>query len=921
MSTPPPLAPPTMPTMVSRLPKFSSHPKPATPSSGVRMGPAVAVNSTGYTSITAAGTRLTNGFYHHPGPAGSKDDLAAPPSSVKQNGFTCLPASCSMKWKQNGVVKDRQNTEKELQGGKIENVAENCTSNYGKQYYLPRQHGSPERSPLMSSAGKGHGLGQLVTSSASPAPQSSLRTLSASKSGPCGTKQSHITGGLTSRTKQTVNGHSGSSHDGKSTSSVGLIQSLSHPGRKSSSRLGSGPGFRFGFPLQNKPPASRSLSTDNLGSRPSDYLTERDRFRSHSLTQVRRLPSPYLTPSSTSTSSSSSLARSPAAARSYSNYRATERGIKERTPAPAQSPPRGNSAKATKGGGGTGWGQDFGGVGVQSSSALGRSKASTASAQLPSALKKPLLSSPSPAYTSSGVSYKLSRLPFIRQPRPLRVTLDGVGGADPNLKAGQSGRMNSVQTPSSTQTGPGSSSEAPETVGMSTGQESQGEVSVVGETLEDMSLSSTSSLDKNDATQEYMDDFDNLGILQLSSKNDDEDSGLDPSCTGIEDHKMNVNGDTKATELCFLDDCLDWTEMRRDGERGEQRKSSQPDYSDQGGSSLDLSPSDSCGSGGTYMWDEEGLDPLGGAAISISGNRNSTDHIGSFESDHNSSDLLKDLDSCDLDDDDLMLDTDFLEDSSLHSEREGLSHMDQWRRHLFWETENIHNDHGDLHSCKLNEDAENKGSGPVRSSDLILDLCATSCGGLSSSSLDPDPGLDVEELADNCLEVRSQLEYLQKLLLQEDAGCDDTPSPEAADSSCSSDSQVKALQQEVLQLTEELRSREQTIALLSQQLEAVPTVATRCRCQDTTTGPTQASVMERKSVALQTPWRQHVAFPPVPFLSPPWQYQRSTPYRGRPKPSIPAHLARKRVEKLVQYFCDTACLRYVTPPAKMTRNH
>lgn len=40
---------------------------------------------------------------------------------------------------------------------------------------------------------------------------------------------------------------------------------------------------------------------------------------------------------------------------------------------------------------------------------------------------------------------------------------------------------------------------------------SQREVSMVGETLEDMSLSSTSSLDRNDISQEYMDDFDNLG--------------------------------------------------------------------------------------------------------------------------------------------------------------------------------------------------------------------------------------------------------------------------------------------------------------------------------------------------------------------------------------------------------------------------
>ena len=34
---------------------------------------------------------------------------------------------------------------------------------------------------------------------------------------------------------------------------------------------------------------------------------------------------------------------------------------------------------------------------------------------------------------------------------------------------------------------------------------------IVAETLEDMSLSSTSSLDRNDTSQEYMDDFDNLG--------------------------------------------------------------------------------------------------------------------------------------------------------------------------------------------------------------------------------------------------------------------------------------------------------------------------------------------------------------------------------------------------------------------------
>lgn len=56
-----------------------------------------------------------------------------------------------------------------------------------------------------------------------------------------------------------------------------------------------------------------------------------------------------------------------------------------------------------------------------------------------------------------------------------------------------------------------STPDTPGAEGLTTEAVSQCEVSVVGETLEDMSLSSNSSLDKNDTSQEYMDDFDNLG--------------------------------------------------------------------------------------------------------------------------------------------------------------------------------------------------------------------------------------------------------------------------------------------------------------------------------------------------------------------------------------------------------------------------
>lgn len=408
--------------------------------------------------------------------------------------------------------------------------------------------------------------------------------------------------------------------------------------------------------------------------------------------------------------------------------------------------------------------------------------------------------------------------------------------------------------------------EAPETEGPSADLVSQQELSIVGETLEDMSLSSTSSLDRDDTSQEYMDDFDNLGsggvaIILLSSKNAEDDSGLDQSCARFDDDEAM----TKSKGLCFLDDSMDWDGVTLSGELQPPRLSGQSrsDYHDQGGSSLDLSPSDSCGSGGTYMWDEEGLEPLGGGAMtaSINSNSNASHHIGSFDSDLNSNDLLTHLDSADLDDDDLMLDVDFSEDASLHGDLDRTSQMAQWRRRqLCWGTQDIHNDHeSDFQGYKLSEDPGNKRSDPTLDADLILDFCPPRSSFLSPDG--PGLGLDVEELAEDCCAVRSQLENLHRLLLQDDDddGDDDTLttdtlSPEAAESS-----QVQALLQEVQQLREELRSRDQTIARLSVQL-TVPKVTTRCLCQQTAgrmDRHTQTSVTERESVASQTPWREH----------------------------------------------------------------
>lgn len=57
-----------------------------------------------------------------------------------------------------------------------------------------------------------------------------------------------------------------------------------------------------------------------------------------------------------------------------------------------------------------------------------------------------------------------------------------------------------------------------------------------------------------------------VGILLLSSKNDEDDSGLDQSCARFDDEKVARSGVTKAAGLCFLDDGMEWAGMRLGGE-------------------------------------------------------------------------------------------------------------------------------------------------------------------------------------------------------------------------------------------------------------------------------------------------------------------------------------------------------------------
>ncbi|XP_077358342.1 uncharacterized protein LOC144004739 isoform X2 [Festucalex cinctus] len=782
---------PAMPTPVSRLPKFGSWSKSSSPT------------PTAAASHAFPTTRLSNGFYHHPGPAVVGNGTAnGPLPSARRIGTIRTPAQLSAKWRKDGEMTEG--------GGQDDrNDAARRDALHPKTLDKPL--------PVPKNALPVPKTGLPVPKTGLPVPKTGLPV---PKTGlPVSKHRLPVSKSRLTGPKQNQNGLPGSK--------LRPPQWSTHSGSPLRSSPGSGCG--------SFPPAARSQSTSNLGSAPPTRLAKGDWFRSRSLAVQRRTSS--------------------------------------KTPAASVSAP-----------------------------SLTQKQSSTSCVQVgslegPGEAKK----SPLPGLKANSVSYKLSRPSLTKQARTVLVEVSHTRSKP------------SAKTPSSTGSSPERTVEA---------SACKGEPSVPGETPEDMSLSSGSSVDHNRASQEYMDGFDDLGnggAGALLTKNEEDDSGLDRSSAGYCERRVVGNGVTVTTELHFLDNTLDWTQGTLADDDGPNhltrfshpRKSSLSDYHEQGGSSLDLSPSDSCGSGGIYMWDEEGLEPLGGAVSPASVGCELTRHVGSFDSDVNSSDAVTNVDSCDLDDDDLMLDGDFPDDISLHTDGDGTSHMAEWRRRqLCWGTHDVHSDDREAGCYDERDDTG-------VDADLSLDL-----------SPQRTPGADMEDLAEDFAALRSQLELLRRFLLQDDDTDDDTLTTDTVSPEEGDQSQVNALLQEVQKLKEDLRSKDQIISQLTLQLghasalvstkvrmsdnrsintlrgemltnEAVTPATSRCRCPSDKAEKmerhTQTSAVDPvgESVASQTPWREHTAFPPSAFLSPPWQYQRSRPYGGRPKPSIPSHLARK----------------------------
>ncbi|KAJ8264440.1 hypothetical protein GJAV_G00149170 [Gymnothorax javanicus] len=471
----------------------------------------------------------------------------------------------------------------------------------------------------------------------------------------------------------------------------------------------------------------------------------------------------------------------------------------------------------------------------------------TGGSALPVSLKKPLLSANVPNKQPT-LAYKLTRPSLTRQSRPVLV-----GESNGNQEVRGAGG-DSVKTSPVTPDPPSDAVDALISEGGLPGlavpcdPESSGRY--LGEAQEDMSLSSTSSLERNDTSEEYLDDFDNLGDgggMLLYPAHTGEVHPLQPRADDNTPAKSPPSTPNETLRRSFLSDGVDWaamglTEVKED-------------------------------SGGTYMWDEEGLEPLGTIARPC----------GSYDSDLNSLDILNNLDnleSCDLEDDDLMLDVDLPEDASLHSDADGMSHFERAERggrHSHWRRRQ-HRWGGSDHFLN-----DNRG-GSLQQFD---GFSSPGSGGQSLALLRSDglavalDELTLSHMAEDCSSVKSQLLKL-RVLLQVDEGENENIgigcyksvedggtiqdaldsgilSPEPREDTGSS-LQVEELLREVEELREELRSKEETIALMTRQMASFSAPIACYQCQHRRP-ESRGEGRTNHDKATQTPWRVHG--PPV----------------------------------------------------------
>ncbi|XP_072280621.1 serine-rich coiled-coil domain-containing protein 2 isoform X2 [Pyxicephalus adspersus] len=475
------------------------------------------------------------------------------------------------------------------------------------------------------------------------------------------------------------------------------------------------------------------------------------------------------------------------------------------------------------------------------------------------------------------------------------------------------------------------------------------------EDVDELSISSLSSSDKNDFSEDFSDDFldledvnktiivenpekpSQLSLVEPQDKkqnSNNTDEWLDMNLSDLEDgnktlsdEKLDKNlpeellyslGELQARNQRNSNNSDDWIDMTLSVQNEADTKSHyvknviSPDMDYRDPSSLELSPSDS--SDGTYMWDEEGMEPIGNVR-----------RCESFESSEmNSLDILNNIETCDLEEDDLMLDVEIPEDQPCDpGEGENMSRFErsdrnQRQQKLFWKRnpprlngqeqyhlsnpEHYHNGRGS--SCLESQSDHKDGYGSPYCSPLSPR--SPQAIGLQENTVMLDE-MTLRHMVQDCTTVKTQLLKLKRLLQQGD----DPESPVQDLQLCmpttaehiEAETHLKTedLLTEIQQLKEESRKKDEMIKQLQEQLK------TRCKCQKETQEP-KVEKLKQNDKFTQTNWRRSSSGYSSPSFSP-WQ----GPYQGSPRIGPPHR--RQRFEELVHYFSDKACLKYYSVAA------
>ncbi|XP_077206748.1 serine-rich coiled-coil domain-containing protein 2 isoform X2 [Paroedura picta] len=358
--------------------------------------------------------------------------------------------------------------------------------------------------------------------------------------------------------------------------------------------------------------------------------------------------------------------------------------------------------------------------------------------------------------------------------------------------------------------------------------------------VDEISISSLSSSDKNDLSEDFSDDFVDLDYRNRTLRIQEEEVSdqqfeygneipLDQLLSLKENERSNCNSDEWLDIRVSVDDKSESAKHPS----GTNVISSDMDY--RAGSSFELSPSDS--SDGTYMWDEEGLEPIG-----------NVHPCGSYDSSEmNSIDILNNLDSCDLEDDDLMLDVDLPEDApcdnvdyenmnryerperNIRQQKEGL-----WKRTpQRWTTQEHyhlgHTDHYHHGRNDLNRTSNYLDSPPVGHLEGYGAPCLyPPFMGLPPNTVMLDE-MTLRHMVQDCTTVKAQLLKMKRILNQNDENVSlhnitlslpPSPDPQEPEPIYKTDD----LLSEITQLKEDLKKKDETIRRLEHRLSV------QCNC-------------------------------------------------------------------------------------------